>query len=314
MVGPRHTEKTDICMILYKYRSWPVEGKNWTRQTLIDNQIYASAPNDLNDPFDSKFEVFSSQFKQNINEVMYNMHVMSFFMTFLTESATRLPKSEKEKLKKKLSQCKTSAEGFHFVKSYLKEHGYSSFELTTGKEIVGQLESQVANYGIYSLAERSDNILMWSHYGDQHKGLALGFEIDDKLFDSSKTPYCGRVIYTEEFPKLSPDDVNMTTDLKFKGLNAEKNIHFADNELIAQKTLYTKAKCWTYEDEWRIIYDSFGLKPFPGKLVRVVFGCRTNKETIRDVKSILKEHVPNKVALIQLEMSPTAFILSEKKI
>ena len=122
------------------------------------------------------------------------------------------------------------------------------------------------------------------------------------------------LIYTEEFPKLSPDDVNMTTDLKFKGLNAEKNIHFEDNELIAQKTLYTKAKCWTYENEWRIIYDSFGLKPFPGKLVRVVFGCRTSKETIREVKSILKEHVPNKVALLQLEMSPTAFILSEKKI
>lgn len=301
-------------MILYKYRSWPHEGDNWTRQTLIDNQIYASAPNDLNDPFDSKFEVFSSHFKQNINEVMYNMHVLSFIMTFLSESSTKLPKSEKGRVKKKLSQCKNLSEGFHFVKSYLKDHGFDSFDLTTGKEFVGQLEGQVANYGIYSLAERSDNILMWSHYGDQHKGLALGVEIDDKLFDSSKVPYCGKVIYTEDYPKLSPDDTEMTTSIKFNGLNAEKNIRFADNELIAQKTLYTKAKCWTYEDEWRIIYDSFGLKPFPGKLVKVVFGCRASKDTIREVKSILKKYVPNKVVLVQLEMSPTAFILSERMI
>lgn len=301
-------------MILYKYRTWPLKGENWTKQILIDNQIYASAPNDLNDPFDSKFEVFSTKFKQNINEVMYNMHVISFFMTFLTESSTRLSKSEKEFLKKKLSQCKTSAEGFHFVKTYLKEHGLNAFELTTGKEVIEQLEKQVSNYGVYSLAERFDNILMWSHYGDQHKGLALGFEIDNALLDSSKTPYCGKVIYTEEFPQLSPDEVNMTTDLKFKGLKAEKDIHFADNELIAQKTLYTKANCWAYEDEWRIIYDSYGLKPFPGELVKVVFGCRTSKEIIREVKAVLKGNVHNKVALSQLEMSSSAFILSERKI
>jgi hypothetical protein len=298
-------------MLLYKYRSWPLEGENWTKQTLMDNKVYASAPESLNDPFDSKFEVFSSKFKKDINDVIYNMHVMSFILTFLSEKSTKLQKSEKDRLKKKLAKCKTSAEGFHFVKTYLSNNGYNSFELTTGKDIVGQLEKQVSNYGIYSLAERSDNILMWSHYGDQHKGLALGFEIDDSLFNISRTPFCRKVIYAEEFPKLSPDDVNMTTDFKFNGLQAEKELHFTDNELIAQKTLYTKANCWAYEDEWRIIYDSYGLKPFPGKLVKIVFGCRTSKETIRAVKSIIKNCISNKVLLFQLEMSPTAFTLSE---
>jgi hypothetical protein len=44
----------------------------------------------------------------------------------------------------------------------------------TGREFVEQ-------YGVLCFSRSWDNILMWSHYGDRHKGICLGFDVADEL-------------------------------------------------------------------------------------------------------------------------------------
>ncbi|NWM74602.1 DUF2971 domain-containing protein, partial [Escherichia coli] len=37
--------------------------------------------------------------------------------------------------------------------------------------------------GVFSLAERANCPLMWSHYGDQHRGLCLGYSVPEAATD-----------------------------------------------------------------------------------------------------------------------------------
>jgi len=64
------------------------------------------------------------------------------------------------------------------------------------------------------------NPLLWSHYGDRHRGIALGFDLD--------ATKCKRVKYVEERPELR------TIDLA-----------------VAHELLFTKYVDWKYEEEIR---------------------------------------------------------------
>ena len=125
--------------------------------------------------------------------------------------------------------------------------------------------------------------------------------------------HCRKMIYGDEFPQLSPDDLEMKTQIAFKPEGAEKTISFDNNAVIAQKMLCSKAKCWEYEKEWRIIYQNFGSKSFLGKLVKVIFGCRADNTTIKEVKSLVRRKY-KKVEFSQMMMAENAFVLNEVKV
>jgi hypothetical protein len=89
-------------------------------------------------------------------------------------------------------------------------------------------EAMLDNVGILCLTEHWDNMLLWSHYANQHKGICVGFRTDIDFFRIAFN-----VDYVSEFPVIQrPKD---------------------DHEAIFQKALLTKAECWRYESEWRII-------------------------------------------------------------
>ncbi len=70
---------------------------------------------------------------------------------------------------------------------------------------------------------------MWAHYADSHKGLALGFEVPDKLLF--------KINYVENRIKPENDVDASETSMK---------------DLIYQ-LLRTKHKEWSYEDEYRLV-------------------------------------------------------------
>lgn len=89
-------------------------------------------------------------------------------------------------------------------------------------------EVMLDEVGILCLAEHWDNMLLWSHYAKQHAGICVGFRTNIDFFRIAFN-----VEYVPEFPViLRPQD---------------------DQEVIFQKALLTKAECWKYESEWRII-------------------------------------------------------------
>lgn len=112
------------------------------------------------------------------------------------------------------------------------------------------------NSGILSLAEDSNNILMWSHYANEHKGICveLGRNIDE---DTGNDKRCRPVKYSKEYPQPSIEDV-------LKGDHA-----------LTDKVAYTKSVDWAYEKEWRVRRDRGDcLHPLPGPVKSIILGAK----------------------------------------
>lgn len=77
--------------------------------------------------------------------------------------------------------------------------------------------------GILCLSEDLVNILMWSHYANNHAGICIGLDTDCKPFSSANL-----VSYSDERPA------------------AEFN---SDPEKLLSRVLLTKSKHWSYERE-----------------------------------------------------------------
>lgn len=86
--------------------------------------------------------------------------------------------------------------------------------------------------GAISFAESKSNLLMWSHYADEHKGVVLGFDKKNSFFKDLK-----RVKYDS----IIPDELISDIDIN-------------DNNFLLQ-LFYLKSDEWIYEKEHRIVRD-----------------------------------------------------------
>jgi len=133
---------------------------------------------------------------------------------------------------------------------------------------ISAFEKKISKMGVVCFSKSCDNILMWSHYSDGHKGMCLEFELDSKQTLSDKAIY--QVNYSLEYPEI----------------NLENNIWSIDG---AAKILYTKSKEWEYEQELRLIRESGNeLIDYPIKLSSIIFGLKTPENEIDMIKKILK--------------------------
>jgi hypothetical protein len=136
-------------------------------------------------------------------------------------------------------------------------------------------EKDVKNLGVFSMSKTNDDILMWTHYADQHKGFCIGFvrKPDNLLGDITKTQ---PVEYDCNYPEVNPMDENGNADFT-----------------IFRKMLFTKAKNWEYENEWRFLYDEGDkVVPFPADISSIIFGLKMPDEHKVTIRKILADQ-PN---------------------
>lgn len=97
-------------------------------------------------------------------------------------------------------------------------------------------------FAILSLSKIRDNLLMWSHYADSHKGFVIGFDSSSNFF---KPGYritrdgLKEVSYSKDryvIPKNAFVDID---DISLQNANAQ--------------IFFTKDTCWEYEKEMRVI-------------------------------------------------------------
>jgi hypothetical protein len=137
--------------------------------------------------------------------------------------------------------------------------------------ITAKFREDRKDWGVFCLCESYKNILMWSHYADKHKGFCVRFarNTDNRLGDLE---YTRPVSYSCEYP--CPDLWSA------KGL-----------ERIYDELFFTKAKCWEYEREWRMLNDKgnveLPLTEFTS-ISGIIFGLNmpaAHRETIRRILS-----------------------------
>ncbi|TKB66966.1 MAG: DUF2971 domain-containing protein [Nitrospira sp.] len=123
----------------------------------------------------------------------------------------------------------------------------------------------LAKVGLYCLSRVRDNILMWSHYADQHRGYCLEFEATDHTYMFGDAH---PVSYSDDYPSV-----------EFYTVPSSEQVHLS---------FLSKYRGWSYEQEWRVIdtRNGFGLRSYPPELLRgVIFGLRmpdSDKTRIRE--------------------------------
>jgi len=132
-------------------------------------------------------------------------------------------------------------------------------------------------FGFISFSSRNDNILMWSHYADAHRGVCVRFKcVEDPFFDEDGA---GRVVKVEYGNKIVE----------------KENSILSDRRAVFEK-MSRKACCWSYEREFRIFKvpssvksdDAYGNHNFNSTLVDAVyFGLKTEDSEKIKVRGII---------------------------
>jgi hypothetical protein len=126
------------------------------------------------------------------------------------------------------------------------------------KEIRKKVKESIKNFGVVSYSETENNTLLWSHYSGNHKGMCLVFEItNEQKSGISKVNYQERI-----------------SSIKF------------EHDTRIQDLLTTKSKDWSYEREYREIFEIGGQHyPYPSELKAIIFGCQA---PFRDIEMVVK--------------------------
>lgn len=91
---------------------------------------------------------------------------------------------------------------------------------------------------ILSLTKKRNNLLMWSHYANSHRGFVLGFDSAHPFFQGKQH----KLIMPVKDVKYSPKRRVMPPFEKV-----------AASEELAEIFAYTKSDHWSYEDELRMV-------------------------------------------------------------
>lgn len=130
--------------------------------------------------------------------------------------------------------------------------------------------------GVFCLAECIQSVLMWSHYANNHRGIALRFNFQHHL-DCGLMPLF-KVRYSEERAVLKA----------FFGGDEQ-------SEAI-MNALCTKADFWKYEQEWRFIEPDGAGKTMvfnPRVVTGVVLGAKTsNEDAVWLIDECIKRGMP----------------------
>lgn len=99
----------------------------------------------------------------------------------------------------------------------------------TAKSVIEKIKSIDQKFGILSLTATGENLLMWAHYSNEHKGAVIELDIEDPAFQQRAFQEARNMSYTTRRP------------------------HLPVNEEVLMDHFFTKSSEWSYEQEFRIV-------------------------------------------------------------
>jgi len=198
-----------------------------TVDNLKERILWFSKPARFNDPFDCSIPFKITDIDQSDWILLFNM---------LREKVVDKEKFDEDYLSNKLPNEK------------FKEKNIES-AIKASKDKINEYHQR----GVACFSENVDDILMWSHYSEGHRGFCLEFNTKFDPFQKAQ-----KVIYSTEYPSINPADVLL------------RRLPYIPTALLT-----TKSNHWAYEKEWRIIHEE-GDKEYSveaSALTGIYFGC-----------------------------------------
>lgn len=149
---------------------------------------------------------------------------------------------------------------------------------------------------VYCLSEIWDNILMWSHYSNSHKGLCIGFETimdqnelcirtDDATLNRHINP-----VYHRFLP---------VNKVKYQTICPEPYDFLSSDHSHLSEFFKTKSENWHYERERRIIMPYRDIKKRlisfdKSALKEIIFGCKASSEFMQQIMKLIEDEYTSK--------------------
>lgn len=229
----------------YKYKYIDEDHPEYSSRIFTHNELYFCSVNKFNDPFDCRFQIkfCGSDYEKS-----------KFVNESLKAQAPHLKRQERRSKARKASKRLNDPDIANAMRDLARQY--------------------MEKWGLCCLSEVRDNILMWAHYANAHRGFCLEFSNElcfvpnvHRIDIGGMVPFPVipiPVAYSEEYPVANPVSNDTATDI-----------------------FLTKAKQWEYEKEWRMaLPGATGSYKFPSHcLTGIIFGCRMlekHKEMIRE--------------------------------
>lgn len=152
------------------------------------------------------------------------------------------------------------------------------------ERVYHKIDADLVGLGVLSLTKSADNVLMWSHYAENHMGFCAGFQLSEKF-----------TTYINEEQIIGAIDVSYADNNPF--IDYFEEIAANDNPLeweefwqsLLSMGMVVKAQAWQYEQEVRVLRKMPGAVKFmAAELTEIVFGLampQQSRETLRKILS-----------------------------
>jgi len=239
-------------MVLYKYLH------KYGLRFLADLKLKLTSPADVDDPFEMRPRVGSSEVTEEMVERLLNDEDrMKVFVRAL----------DWPNLDEGIAWCRENPQDF---RRRLSKNMRENLQAYCDQAAEGVAKE----YRMLCFSKLRDNMLMWSHYGDHHRGIVVGFDSDvlkNALGARALEVNCreDRTIFDAEqflFPKLK----------------------------YAEQLLTRKSLAWSYQEEVRFIVKYQGNSFFecPAAAIQsVCLGCKFPAKRIPCVRKLMNTRI-----------------------
>lgn len=251
--------------IVYKYLS-----RNNGLRVLLKKTLKFSRPYEFNDPFDCYEELI----KFDLTQEFINEHIRKGILV--------------------LDEYQKSLSNEELLQQLQKE--VYTFE---NDDVTGVFKNLFDKIRISCFSKTYNDILMWSHYGDKHEGICIGFNYQGLRKTFGFLP------------------VNVEYKCKFD------KVDYCNDELRAQKYfISTKSSHWEYEQEVRLMtrfedapgLTETGIMPIhPNSISEIVLGCNCAVR-IDTFRQRIEKYGFKDVKIIKLVKSKNSFGFNETAI
>ncbi|WP_197495562.1 DUF2971 domain-containing protein [Shewanella sp. UCD-FRSSP16_17] len=251
--------------------------------SLCLDQLYFAPPSTFNDPMDCQPTVATDSNRQELRATLDEL----IKRRVKSESLASLKKAklDGEKAHNHSNELArdTAARALANIAYNATDPEYENYNMSVEEVECNILTSNIQSEllkqydkGVCCFSSVPDCSLLWSHYGDQHRGLCIGYSLD-----RTPKPLLHKVNYD--------DNRTLYTSLISRAML--QNDTMAKKELD-ENVLLRKASPWKYESEWRL-FDNVGLNDSPLAMVDITFGLRCPSSIIHIVIKALENRASN---------------------
>jgi hypothetical protein len=224
---------------IYKYRS----NNDNSRDNLRNNTVWLSSPYSFNDPYDSSIKVsydpiVSDAIRSLLEEFIAKHRLFEHLSAEDLEAVKRAPKPQVKLAELIVEKVEPAAAG--------RGPDLLGFIRSIDEWYISAMESRVTDFHkdslkVCSFSKVNDSIIMWSHYGEQHRGFCIEYD----LSDLGPSDLNARLLFPVVYSKAIFDATEY-----FRKAIGDRSL---SNVLFPLLAALHKSPEWKYEREWRLV-------------------------------------------------------------